>query len=104
MSVPCSIVAATQAPVTDPETLLVWAAVLGGVIVVGVMAARVARRRWLSSEASSPDWTLQDLRALRDRGELTDEEFEKLRAAAIAGAGTSTRGPSASKPAGRSDP
>ncbi len=105
VSVPCSIVAATQGPAADPETLLIWGAVLIGVIVVAVPATRAVRRRWLNPEtSSSPDWTLQDLRALRDKGELTDEEFEKLKAAAIAGVGLGSRGPSASQSAARSDP
>ncbi len=105
MSVRCSIVAATQAPDADPETLLIWAAVLVAVIVVAVPATRAVRRRWLNPEtSSSPDWTLQDLRALRDKGELTDEEFEKLKEAAIAGVRPGNRGASATRSAARSDP
>lgn len=45
------------------------------------------RRRWWLSESRSDEqpWTLADLRELRDAGGMTEEEYQKIRAAMIAG-------------------
>jgi len=44
-------------------------------------------RRWMFAEASdsTESWTLADLRALRETGELSEEEYEKMRQALIGG-------------------
>jgi len=54
------------------------------VAVVGAIVIAVARRM-LHRGASSADagFTLHDLRRMRDAGELSDEEFERARAALI---------------------
>ncbi len=56
------------------------------VIVLGV-GVWYYRRRWWLSESRSDDqsWTLADLRRMRDAGEMTEEEFQKIRGAMIAG-------------------
>lgn len=69
-------------------TIVIWVAILA-VLVVGLGYGLLALRRWWLGEneyCGSPDWTLQDLRELRAKGELTEAEYESLRAATIAGA------------------
>jgi hypothetical protein len=44
------------------------------------------RERWLKdrgTEESSEPWTLDDLRKLRERGQVTEEEYQKMRQAMI---------------------
>jgi hypothetical protein len=42
------------------------------------------RRWWMGQEETSGiAWTFDDLRRLRDDGDLTDEEYERMRAALI---------------------
>ena len=57
-----------------------WGVILmiaGFVLGVGVM---VLRKRMLSKRDATPQpWTLEQLRELRRRGEISDEEFENLR-------------------------
>ena len=68
--------------------ILSWGAVLA-VLVVGLgYGVRALRRWWLGEDktCASPDWTLQDLRELKAKGELTEAEYETLRGAMIAGA------------------
>lgn len=52
------------------------------------------RRRWVVGvDTSSLPWTFEDLRRLRDQGELSEEEYQRLRAAMI-GAATGEPHPS----------
>jgi hypothetical protein len=56
-----------------------------GLMFLGLIVVRV--RRWRTSEedtSHSEPWTLQDLRDLRAAGELSEEEFGRLKAAMIA--------------------
>ena len=57
---------------------------LAGLLVVGLLIGRVRRWRTQESDTSGEPWTLQDLRDLHASGELTDEEFERLKAAMLA--------------------
>ena len=72
---------------------IVWTlVVLAGVAVLSVVAWWT--RRWMYSEEEgdeSPVFTLQDLREMRDRGSLSEAEFERMRAGILAsyGAGRS---------------
>ncbi|MGB9624817.1 MAG: hypothetical protein ACPMAQ_08140 [Phycisphaerae bacterium] len=67
--------------------LLLGLASLWALIVVLGAGVWYYRRRWrLSDSQSAGDaWTLADLRKLRDTGRMTEEEFQKVRAAMIAG-------------------
>ena len=61
----------------------------GGLLVAALLVGagiRALRRRVLPKEEPPPDqaWSLQDLRRLRDSGELSEDEFETLRARLIA--------------------
>lgn len=59
---------------------------IGALIVLGVFVWYY-RRRWLVGVDTSPlPWTFEDLRRLRDQGELSEEEYQRLRAAMIGAA------------------
>ncbi|MFQ5494501.1 MAG: SHOCT domain-containing protein [Phycisphaerae bacterium] len=64
-----------------------WMAVLLGVIVVATVILAWARRRLMSSRsAPGTPFSLADLRRLRDRGELTKNEYEAVRRSMLTGA------------------
>ncbi len=64
--------------------ILVPAAILL-VLIGALVVAGYVIRRWAQpgSEMSQPLWTLHELTRLRDSGELTIEQYEKLKAKAI---------------------
>jgi hypothetical protein len=71
---------------SDSWTIIIACAVLMGALIVFYIVATVYYRRFRESSSSSDDqtpWTLDDLRKLRDQGDLTPEEYQKLRAAII---------------------
>jgi len=77
---------------------------LAGIVILG-LGVWYYRRRWLGSdETAGTPWTLEDLRRLRDQGDLSEEEYETMRAAMISalGAGSSKPDP-ASTPADADD-
>ncbi|MCH7702828.1 MAG: SHOCT domain-containing protein [Planctomycetes bacterium] len=76
--------ALAQAPDADLLTLVAWCTVLVGALVALVLGIRMARR-WFLEEDPADGWTLQDLRDMRERGELTAAQFERLRAEVIGG-------------------
>lgn len=57
------------------------ALVTGGAI-GGFFLARMVRS-WARADATVETFTLQDLREMRTRGEISDAEFERMRAAII---------------------
>lgn len=86
--------------------LFLWLAVLWVLIVVLGAAFWYYRRRWLRdvADASSQPWTLADLRALRSRGDITEEEYHKLRSAVLGRYGVGGgEDPSKDNSVGRSD-
>lgn len=78
---------------TDPSAqgtgrVIVWIGLLmAAVLVLGFMVLKMRRRLLAEDEPANPEsaWTLQDLRTLHARGDLSDEEFEKAKAALILG-------------------
>jgi hypothetical protein len=66
------------------QDLLPWLLGLIGIVVVGA-AVMYAIRRMFRGDASgsSDDFSLQDLRDLHARGELSDEEFARAKTAII---------------------
>ena len=76
------------APVRDPNRLLgdilPWLIVLIAVVIAGGVVI-FAIRRWLRGDgaSSAAGFTLQDLRDLHARGELSDEQFNSAKAAMI---------------------
>lgn len=69
----------------DTRWILVSCAILALLIIVGGLGVWYYRKRVLFSEEASADgmWTFDDLRRMRDRGDLTEEEYQSLRAALI---------------------
>jgi len=66
--------------------LLPWLGLLVVIVLVGGGIAVWMRRRLMARESSgSVGFTLGDLRDLRARGEISEEEFEKAKAQMIAG-------------------
>ena len=68
--------------ITNTVLIAVIGVLIG--VVVGLLIGRVRRWRTQESDTSGEPWTLQDLRDLHALGELTDEEFERLKAAMLA--------------------
>jgi len=63
--------------------ILPWLGVLVGVVAVGAVAIYLVRRA-MDTGSSMPDgFTLHDIRRMHAAGELSDEEFERAKAAVI---------------------
>lgn len=80
--------APTLAQSSSPSTsgALVWVGVLIVLVLLGVVAMGVMRRRLLDSDdatSSSAPLTLHDLRQAHARGNMTDEEFEAAKAVVL---------------------
>ncbi len=78
-----------------PEVAL-WLGVLAILIAIaGVAVALIRRAVRNAGSIREPAFTLQDLREMRDRGDLTEVEYQAARTAALgqAGAGLSDRRP-----------
>lgn len=86
-----------------PDASLLMMQVLGlGVLFVvlavgGYVAVRIFRRRLGKSEPTET-FTLQDLRALRSQGQLSDAEYERLRTMLVGQARKSPNTPRTSNP------
>ena len=66
--------------------VLPWIGLLALIIVVGGACAVWIRRRMnASNDGTNVGYTLEDLRSLRDSGELTEEEFQAARLTMIQG-------------------
>ena len=69
------------------KKILIWGAVLIGVVLIACVIAMFIRR-WLKEPLAGanqdPGFSLSDLRDMRDRGEITPEEYEQTRARVIA--------------------
>jgi uncharacterized membrane protein len=79
--------------------VLEWGAILIVIVIVGFIAIVLMRKYlWKSDAAGEYDtgFSLSDLREMRDRGEITSQEYEQTRARIIAkvkGAGSAKKGP-----------
>jgi uncharacterized membrane protein len=64
--------------------MLPWLLLLVGVVIVGGVLIYYVRK-WMAGDSTTPaeGFTLQDLRDLHARGELTDEEYQNARTAMI---------------------
>ena len=84
---------AQEAPITpvnlgsSRDSAILWLSVILVVAVLG-FALIMLLRRWLKeplvSGGSDTGFSLSELRAMRDRGEITPEEYEQTRAKVIA--------------------
>lgn len=86
---------AIAAGMTDAASIIIACAILMGLVVV-LFVGLWYYRKW----AFSPDdattgaaWTFEDLRQMRDRGDLSEDEYQSLRAAMLGSYGAS--GPNA---------
>lgn len=81
---------------SEPLWYVVWITIIGvGAMLIGLIASRVLKRR-LRREEPAQAFTLQDLRELRDRGAITTQEYETMRATIIAQMTADAAAPSAS--------
>lgn len=72
-------------PNTDElVSLFGWVAAAAVAALVGFLVA-VAVRRWAQRDTHVQTFTFQDLRDMRDRGDISDREFEAMRTALLAG-------------------
>ncbi len=96
-------------PDNDPasrygDLVVVVVLLVAAVIGLGVVLALV--RRWMrrtrddSAHGPASVWTLQDLRELRDSGEISVPEYERLRAAILGQASDGASRPSRPEAAG----
>ncbi|MBN1491811.1 MAG: SHOCT domain-containing protein [Phycisphaerae bacterium] len=80
---------ASTTPIAAAAGDLLWRSVVFSGLLVGLivlmLAARYYHRLIDEPPETSEPWTLADLRRLRADGELTEEEYDRLRAAMIAG-------------------
>lgn len=67
----------------DIAPFLGWLAIALGAAVAGLIVV-VAVRRWAQREQPHPTFTFQDLRDMQARGEITNEEFVRMRNALLA--------------------
>jgi hypothetical protein len=77
------LVAAVQADAA--KWIIISCAVIALLVIVGGVVVWYYRK-WVLFADSSPEatvWTFDDLRRMRERGELTEEEYQSLRSAMI---------------------
>ena len=67
-------------------SVLGWFAVAAGVALVGFFVA-AAVRRWTQHDEAAQNFTFQDLRDMRARGDISAQEFDAMRAALLADMG-----------------
>ncbi len=60
-------------------SLLPWLGLLVLLVLIGGAVAILIRRRMAIDESPTIGFTLGDLRTMRDRGEISEEEFEQAR-------------------------
>lgn len=76
------------------QRILPWAGSLVGVVLVFAAGWSIYRKRMIQDQqADRPLWSLQELRDMHARGELQDEEFERLKARVIEQSGASAGKP-----------
>ncbi|MBN2448032.1 MAG: SHOCT domain-containing protein [Phycisphaerae bacterium] len=65
--------------------LVLWTIILALFVVVAVVGLALARRiqQWARADQVAEPFTLQDLREMRERGEISEIEFEAMRAGLI---------------------
>lgn len=84
----------------DPSIVITFATLVGLILVGSLIIAAV--RRWLRRDGPAQSFTFQDLREMRTRGDITEDEFVRMRAAMLAqmGAGNEPSKPTPPDPAG----
>jgi hypothetical protein len=82
------------------QDLMFWGFVLIGVVIVGAFGIMLIKR-WLKNQEGAPTedagFSLSELRAMRDRGEITPEEYEQTRSRVISKVKAMTNSPRGKK-------
>lgn len=78
-----------------------WIGVIGAIVVLAAIGLTIARRRLLGRDHddAGSGFTLHDLRAMRDAGRLSEEEFQHARAMILGHAGARTAAVAPADPA-----
>lgn len=80
----------------DPGQLMARIALIGGVgiaaLVIGLFVSRAIRRR-MERSSGRPAFTLDDIRAMRESGQISEAEFRAMRAAILDHAARGADGP-----------
>ena len=82
----CLLLAEELTP-QDRQALMVWGCILMGVVVAGSFVIMMIKRRLKDGDVpttADAGFSLSELRAMRDRGEITPDEYEQTRARVIA--------------------
>jgi hypothetical protein len=81
-----SLLADAADPTVVQSQTFFWSSIIMAVALVGFTAIMIFKRLWKRTESASMDtgFSLSDLRGMRDRGEITPEEYEQTRARVIA--------------------
>ncbi|MCC6909966.1 MAG: SHOCT domain-containing protein [Phycisphaerales bacterium] len=89
----------------DWPAIALWLGVLAALILAAAFVVVMVRRALRTDEnGAAPAFTLQDLREMRSRGDLTEEEYQAARAVALGHAAQTTdAAPYASVSRGLSD-
>lgn len=76
--------------------ILLWSGAMLAILLIAVTALAILRRRLFhgGGDPSGGPLSLHELRAMHQRGELDDAEYEQLRRAALAEWGVAPGGPS----------
>jgi hypothetical protein len=95
------------AALSPTVSVIVWGAALLVLLVVAGVALELARRRWWSpsagQEGSGSGFSIERLEAVYRAGQITDEEFDRLRRQILGLPAAGTPPPSASSPPARGD-
>jgi hypothetical protein len=95
------------AALSPSASVIVWGLVLLAVLLVVTVALELARRRWWTPSAggqgSGSGFSIERLEAVHRAGQITDEEFDRLRRQILGLPVGGNPPPSASSPPARGD-
>ena len=83
---------AQQVSSEDLSGILIWSAVLVGLVIVLAIVMVMAKRQTGTDPSRSAPFTLGELRKMRDAGQISDEEFQQTRQQLIGMAGGNVGG------------
>lgn len=73
--------------------IIIACAMLMGAFIVLCLSVWYYRRRYYASESSrEPVWTFDDLRVMRESGEISEDEYQALRASLLGAYGVGSSG------------
>jgi hypothetical protein len=102
----CLHLAANNITPEQQRGIMFWGVILIAAVLVGAVVIMMLRR-WLkeplAGASDDAGFSLSELRAMRDRGEITPEEYEQTRSRVIAKVKAAANAPRLKKEAERSD-